>query len=166
VARFACVLGVALLLAAPAAAATITRHAATKSYRLTLVVGPQEPMYTQAQVKAQHPKTGEVVIGGSMGASHAMTMEGGATRHLEVQVLSRATGKPATGVTPALTLTAQAAMMSPARTSMLEVMAMQGIGKGMSDLHFGNNVQLSAGRDYRVTVVVKGQRASFSFRAQ
>ena len=49
---------VALLGAAVAAAATITKTATTPGYSLTLAVGPTEMMYTPAQVKAKHPTTG------------------------------------------------------------------------------------------------------------
>jgi len=162
-ARFACVvLGAALLLAGPAAAATITKNATTKSYKLTLVVGPTETMYTAAQVKAKHPKTGEVMVGSSMNMGGDSMATGGANRHLEVHVYSRATGKVAAGTVPAMTLTDTTGM---GMAEKVDAMAMQGITEGPSDLHYGNNVALTAGHDYKVVVTVKGEKASFTFRA-
>jgi hypothetical protein len=53
--RLAWLLGLATLLAvAAASAAMIVRHASTKTYALTLRVGPIEAMYRPAEVKAKH----------------------------------------------------------------------------------------------------------------
>jgi hypothetical protein len=98
--RAACLLGTAALLgAAAASAATITRHSTTKTYVLTLTVGPLETMYTPAQVKAKHPTGGEVMVGGSMGSGMSM---GPGNRHLEAHIHSRATGKVMIGVVPTI----------------------------------------------------------------
>jgi len=43
--------------------------------------------------------------------------------------------------------------------------AMQGIGEGVADLHYGDNVKLAAGHVYKVAVTVKGERATFTFKA-
>jgi len=159
--RIACVAGVFALLAAPALAAVITRTASTASFELTLSVGPLEPMYTQAQVKASHPKEGEVMLGGGM-AGMAM---GKSNRHLEVHVTSRATGKAVTNVMPSITLADTTAMSGMAMSDKVDVVAMEGIGEGAADLHYGNNVKLAAGHTYKVVVTVKREKASFTFRA-
>ena len=52
-----------------------------------------------------------------------------------------------------------------AMTEKLHVMAMYGVEEGRSDLHYGNNVSLTAGHTYKVVVTVKGEKASFTFRA-
>jgi len=162
--RLACLLGAAtLLLAAGASAATITRHATTKSYALTLGVGPVEAMYTPAEVKAKHPTSGEVMVGGSMSGS-GMSM-GTGNRHLEIQIRSRATGKVATGVVPTIGLHDKTAMSDMAMTVKVPVVAMQGIGEGAADLHYGNTVKLTAGHVYDVVVIMKRESASFTFRA-
>jgi hypothetical protein len=157
----ACVAGAFALLAAPAFAALITRTASTGSYKLTVSVGPLEPMYTQAQVKASHPKEGEVMVG-SGGTGMAM---GKTNRHLEVHVKSRATGKAVTNVKPSITLADTSAMSGMAMSDKVDVVAMEGIGEGAADLHYGNNVKLTAGHMYKVVVTVKGEKASFTFRA-
>ena len=153
----------ALVLVAGAAAAQITRHAKTKSYSLTLVVGPSEEMYSQAKLKAMHPKLGEVMVGGAMMAGSMSAMKGETVRHLEVHVKSLATGATVTNVTPQISLddTTAKAMMS----EKLEVVAMEGVGQGKSDLHYGNNVSLKLGDVYKVSVVVHGEKASFTFKA-
>jgi len=162
-ARFASALGVALILVAAASAATVTRSATTSTYKLTLVVGPLETMYTPAEVKAKHPKTGEVMVGGSMGMG-GMSM-GAGNRHLEVHVASRATGKPLATMPSSITLQDTSAMSGMSMSTKVDVVAMEGVGKGMSDLHYGNNVKLTAGHRYKVVATVKGEKASFSFRA-
>jgi len=160
VSRFVCVLGAALLIVTSASAAVITRSAMTATYKLTLHVGPVEAMYTQAEVKAKHPASGEVMVGNSM-AMGGMSM-GAASRHLEVHVASRATGKVVTNVTLMIMLTGTTAM---AMAEKVDAMAMEGIGAGVADLHYGDNVKLAAGHVYKVVVTVKGEKATFSFKA-
>jgi cation efflux family protein len=154
---------VALLSATSASVATITRHAETRSYKPTLDVGPLETMYTEAQVKTMHPKTGEVMVGSSMGGS-GMSM-GKGTRHLEVHVYSRATAKVVTGVVPTIGLHDKTAMSSMNMTVKVPAVAMEGVGEGTADLHYGNNVPLTAGHTYEVVVTVDKQTATFTFRA-
>lgn len=158
--RIACVFGAALLIVSSATAAVITRTATTATYKLTLAAGPVETMYTQAEVKAKHPTSGEVMVG-SMGMGR-MAM-GAANRHLEVHVASRATGKVVTNVSPRIMLTDTSAMGGMDEN--VNAMAMQGIGAGIADLHYGDNVKLAAGHVYKVAVTVKGERATFTFKA-
>jgi hypothetical protein len=164
----AAVVCVFLVCAAAATAKTspqVQQTAKTKTYALTLTVGPSEAMYTAAQVQAKHLKEGEVTVGSSMsmGGGHAMSMEGGMTRHLEVHVRLRSNRKVVTDVVPAIMLVDES---SKAMTSSpLQVMAMKGIGEGISDLHYGNNVALVRSHRYTVLVTLKGERAQFAFRA-
>jgi hypothetical protein len=163
-ARLAYVSGVALLLVAPAAGATSTHILrTTATYKLTLDVGPVETMYTQAELKAKHPTRGEVMVGGSM-AMGDMSMSG-ANRHLEVHVASRSTGKVVTNAQPAIVLTDTTSMGRMTMAQKVNAMAMQGIGEGIADLHYGDNVKLTAGHVYKVVVTVKGEKATFSFTA-
>jgi hypothetical protein len=127
-----------------------------------LIVGPLETMYTPAQVKSMHPKTGEVMIGGSMGGGMSM---GKGTRHLEVHVHSRATGKVVTNVTPTIMIRDKTAMSGMNMSVKVPVMAMQGIDAGISDRHYGNNVPLKAGHTYVITVTVDKEPATFTIRA-
>jgi hypothetical protein len=145
-----------------ASAATITRNADTKSYALTLVVGPLETMYTPAQVKSMHPKTGEVMVGGSMGGGMSM---GKGTRHVEVHIHSRATGGIVKNVTPTMMIRDKTAMAGMNMAVKVPVIAMQGVGQGVSDLHYGNNVPLKAGHTYVITVTVNREPAMFTIRA-
>jgi hypothetical protein len=158
--RLAAALGAAALLAAPAWGAVITRTATTPTYKLTLSVGPVEKMYTAAEVKAKHPTDGEMMVGHSMSMG-GMSM-GDANRHLEVHVAARATGKVVTNAQPAITLTDTSGM---AMSEKVDAMAMQGIGQGIADLHYGDNVKLNAGHMYKVVVKVKGEKATFTFKA-
>jgi hypothetical protein len=95
---------VALVGAATAPAATITRAVTTASYRVVLDLGPAETMYTPAQLKTMHPRSGEVMLANAM-AMGGMSMGAGMTRHLELHVFSRATGKVLTGLMPKISLT-------------------------------------------------------------
>lgn len=161
--RVTLVLATALFLAGPAAGAPITLRATTATYKLTLTVGPKEAMYTEAEVKAKHPKSGEVMVGSSMDMG-GMSM-GSANRHLEVHIASRATGKVVTNANPSIALTDTSAMGGMAMSEKVNAMAMQGIDEGVADLHYGDNVKLAAGHKYKVVVTVKGEKASFSFKA-
>jgi hypothetical protein len=88
-------------------------------------------------------------------------MAGAVERHLEVHVYSRQTGAVVPSVMPTIELTDQTAHAMPAK---LAVAAMEGIGKGSADLHYGNNVSLEIGHTYKVAVVVHGQAATFVFK--
>ena len=153
-----------MLLAVPASAA-VSIHVVrlTASYSLTLSVGPKETMYTVAEVKAKHPTSGEVMLDDSM-AMGGMSM-GAGNRHLEVQVKSRKTNRVLSLKPSSITLTDTSAMSGMAMADKLHVMAMYGVNEGMSDLHYGNNVKLTAGHMYKVVVIVKGEKATFSFKA-
>jgi len=160
-ARIAAALVVSGVLAASASGAgAVHIRRSTASYDLTLSVGPREAMYTAAEVRAKHPASGEVMLDDAMGG---MSM-GAGNRHLEVQVESRATHTVLT-VAPTITLADASAAGGMTMGGKLHVMAMYGIDEGRSDLHYGNNVSLEAGHRYEVVVAVKGERASFAFRA-
>ena len=161
--RLACILGGVLLIAVPASAALITRQATTATYKLTLSVGPVEKMYTVEEVKAKHPIDGEVMVGHSMSMG-GMSMDG-ANRHLEVHVSSRATGKVVPNAQPAITLTDTSGMSGMPMSQDVNAMAMQGIGAGIVDRHYGDNVKLTVGHMYKVLVKVKGEKATFTFKA-
>ena len=161
-ARLVCVVGVALSLVATASAATITRSTTTATYKLTLTVGPKEAMYTAAEVKAKNLTSGEVMIDDRM-SMDGMSM-GAGNRHLELQIKSRTTSK-VLSLMPKITLTDTNAMSGMAMADKLHVVAMYGIEEGRSDLHYGNNVKLTAGHMYKVVATVKGEKASFTFRA-
>jgi hypothetical protein len=149
--------------AAAASAAAIMQQANTKSFTLTLVVGPLEMMYTPAQAKAMHPTSGEVMMGNSMGGS-GMSM-GAGNRHLEVHIHSRATGKVVTTVMPTIVVRDESAMGSMKMPVTVPVVRMEGVGAGMGDLHYGNNVKLTPGHMYRVVVTVDKETGLFAFRA-
>ena len=144
-----------------AAAGTITRHARTPSYSLTLVVGPKEAMYTPAQVRKLHPTKGEMMVGGGATAGSMHGMGASTERHLELAIHSRRTGAVVADVRPRITVTAAHAMEAG---DAIDAVAMRGVGEGRSDLHYGNNVSLVSGQLYRVDVAVRGQRATFIFR--
>lgn len=146
-----------LALAVGAAAQSLTQHADTAHYRLTLVMGPVERMYTTEEVATMHPRTGEVMtggmmaMGGEMGTSMAMDM-----RHLEVHVLSRATGAVVTTARCQITILDRRA----GKRTEVPVATMHGVAEGPKDWHYGNNVSMPPGA-YDVTVVVNGERATF-----
>ena len=110
-----------------------------------------------------HPKSSEVMVRGSMGGS-GMSMSKG-TRHLEIHIRSRATGKVVTDVMPTIRIRDKTAIAGMNMTVKVPVMAMAGVGQGTSDLHYGNNVPLTAGHNYEVVVTVDKQAATFTFRA-
>jgi hypothetical protein len=158
-----CAIACAVLVgAATASAGVVTKTVTTTTYRVTLDVGPLETMYTQAEVNAKHPKTGEVMLGGSMGGSSgAMPMAAG-NRHLEVHVHSRADGNVVAVYPSSISLTDESTM---GMSQNITIVKMEGIGEGLADLHYGNNVAVKAGDAYKVVVTIKGEKATFTFKA-
>lgn len=122
-------------------------------------------MYTPAQVKAQHAKTGEVILrggmpGGAVSAGQVMSAAKG-QRHLEIKICSLGTGRVVDGH-PKISLVDISAPHAMRQT--LAAHAMKGIGKSGRDLHYGDNVALTAGHDYALTVRIGLDRAQLKMR--
>jgi MreB/Mbl protein len=49
---------------------------ATAAHYFVVHMGPQEAMYSPGQVRSMHPKSGEVMVGGAMGAGTSMSGAG------------------------------------------------------------------------------------------
>ena len=142
-----------------------TRLATTGSFRFALRVGMPEKMYSSAQVKAMHPKTGEVMLRGHMGMDDmgmgGMLM-GGTSRHLEVQICSQATGSVITNANPTIALMDDTAH---GMTSTMPIAVMTGIGEGDAGLHYGNNIRMPGEHMFIVTVRLEGEHAVFHVRS-
>ncbi len=114
----------------------------TGSYVFALRIGPTEQMYTAAQVKAKHPKTGEEMLSGkmAMNAMSRMNMGSGNPRHLEVHICNTH-GAVVMGAHPTITVvdTSTKAMTMAS----VPIATMEGIGMGSPDYHYGNNVELT-----------------------
>jgi hypothetical protein len=120
-------------------------------YVFALELGPMETMYTPAQVKAKHPTSGEIMLAGKMvGGMAGMDMSSGGQRHLEVHICTSG-GTVVTGAHP--TITVNGAIVPTA--------VMEGIGEGVADYHYGNNVNLKPGQKVDVVVRLNGHTASF-----
>lgn len=130
--------------------------ATTSTYRLAVHVGMPEMMYTPAQVRKLDPKSGEVMLRGKMMMGMKM---GGSTRHLEVHICLRKNREVVTNAHPTITLLGHKANAMPMN---VPVAAMEGIGAGLADLHYGNNVPMPGGHRFTVTVTLKGQKAAFN----
>ncbi len=152
-------------LAAAAAAPAHTAKAAssctgsmvvkTSSYVFALKVGPFEEMVSLADAKAKHLKHAEVMVSGAMMGMHmAMSKQ----RHLEVHICQRSTGKVVLGAHPTITV---ADLTAKGKPKIVSVAAMYDIAEGVSDMHYGNNVPMTAGHVYRVTVTLGGQKVIF-----
>jgi len=129
--------------------------ATTPTYRLALHVGMPEMMYTPGQVRKLHPKSGEVMLRGRMMMGMKM---GGSTRHLEVHVCLRKNRAVVTNAHPTITLMRHKANTMPMD---VPVAAMEGIGAGTADLHYGNDLPMPGGQRFTVTVTLRGQKAAF-----
>jgi hypothetical protein len=143
----------------------ITAHATTKSYIVQLDIGSLEAMYTQAQVDSQHPMGGEVMLRGQMsavGGPMAGMPDAGGTgaapaHHLEAHICSKGTGAVIQDANPTITLVNDTTKSAP---QAVQIAVMQGVGAGVGDLHYGNNVVLDPGAAYTVTVAVNGEMAT------
>jgi hypothetical protein len=144
--------------AASAAGCATGQVVKTPSYVFALDIGPVETMYSPAQVKSEHPKSGEVMLSGTMvGGMAGMTMSSSGERHLEVHIC-RSSGPVVTGGHPTITIVDSNGMAMPMSVPLA---TMEGIGEGVSDYHYGNNVSLKTGHHIIVTVVLNGQKAVF-----
>ena len=131
-------------------------NATTATYHFRLHIGMTEKMYTPAQVKAMHPKTGEVMLGGMMNGG--MAMGGGSMRHLEVQICSNAASRVITNASPRI------GIRDGMHSTNLPVAMMRGVGAGRNDMHYGNNTPLTAHHSITVTVKLRGETATFHVR--
>lgn len=129
----------------------------TASYIAVLDVGPPETMYMPDQVAAQHPTSGEVMLGGSM-----TDVSGPDVRHVEVHICNRSSGSVVTGLQPTIALLDTTANTA---SSNLPVAAMQGVEAGPSDYHYGNNATLQPGHRYTITVRLHGETATLRYTA-
>jgi hypothetical protein len=141
-----------------AAAGTQIKLATTSTYNLVAEVGALQAMYTLAQASSQHPKTGEVMFGGTMTMPSDTTNISPDWHHLEVHIFDKKTGNVVKTVTPVLTVTNDAT----GKTQQVPIVVMQGIVEGPSDYHYGNNVDMPKG-NYTVTVVIGSETANFDF---
>jgi hypothetical protein len=139
--------------AGPCGSGNIAR---TSSYILALSIGHSEEMYLPSEVKARHIKTGEIMLGGEM-VMIDHPPAGTKIYHLEVHICTKS-GAVVTKLKPDI------AVVDPrlrAVNTHLPVAIMVGVGAGLSDYHYGNDVALRPGSRITVTVTVKGQRAVF-----
>ena len=141
-----------------AAAGTQIKLATSASYNFVAEIGGLQPMYTQAQASSQHPKTGEVMFGGTMTMPSDTSNVSPDWHHLEVHVFDKKTGNVVKTVNPVLTVKNDAT----GQTQQVPIVVMQGIVEGPGDYHYGNNVFLPKG-EYTVTVVIGSDTASFDF---
>lgn len=198
--------GIALLLAACGQSSSAVKSAAdasssdcgtgpvsshlirTATYELVAAAGPLEATYTKAQVAAQHPDTGEMMISGEMQGPAGMPMNGGPGsgtsstgpmstgrsgapnntaasgdfRHVEVHICGRASGRVVQNATPSMSLTDT----SPSgQTQTLPVAMMRGVHSQMADMHYGNNARMIMGHHYSLDVVMHGEHATFDLGA-
>jgi hypothetical protein len=133
------------------------RSALTRHYRFTLLIGEVENMYMPRQVRANHLKQGEMMLRGTMTMDAALA--GGPIRHLEVQICTGARQAVVTRAHPRIVVDDT----TEGKVVTLPVSVMEGIGEGVADLHYGNNVAMDAGHRFIVTVTWRHERATFHF---
>jgi hypothetical protein len=130
----------------------------SKSYVFALSIGPVEKMYTRVEVKSKHPSSGEVMLSGTMsGGMAGMDMPMGGQKHLEVHICTPS-GAVVMHAHP--TIVVDDPKANPPVTK-VPIAVMEGIGEGASDLHYGNNVSLTAGHAVTVTVTLAGEKVVF-----
>ena len=142
----------------------------TASHFFILSLGRAETMYSPQQARRTHPKQGEVMLAGRMQGSGMSWMTGmnagrampgmASMKHLEVHICSREGRKVITAPSPSIVMT------SGRSRHTLPVAVMEGVGAGVADLHFGNNVQTQSGHAYTVRVTEGSDHATFHFSAQ
>jgi hypothetical protein len=108
-------------------------------------------MFMPYQVRASHPKHGEVMVRGRM-----VMPTHGPLHHLEVHICRKTSHVVVTNAHPTIFLVDNTKHGHPRK---LPVAVMQGIGADRSDLHYGNNVAMPHHHRYTITVACNGQRA-------
>lgn len=131
--------------------------ATTASYGFVVDVGPQETMYSEDDVSAHHPTSGEVMLGGEMTDVH-----GADVGHLEVHICSRNSGAVIQSANPTITLTDTTAGTAAESVPVAE---MQGVSSGINDIHYGNNVLVPRGHAFTLVVALNGETATMHFTA-
>jgi hypothetical protein len=143
----------------------IAKVTAVGKYVIVSIAGPNEAMYTLAQARTLHPKTGEIMVSGQMMAKGGSSMSMGSTsvmRHIEVHICSKATGKAVAGAQPLMSIKdlSRESMMTK-----LRVAEMQGLNRDPADTHYGNNVTVIPGHRYQLQTTINGQIGTFQFTA-
>jgi hypothetical protein len=136
----------------------------TAGYRMVLAVGDREAMYTQDEVNATAPMTGELMVAGTMmdpgttGSSGGGMMSGKTsnTRHVEVAICDLATGSTVTGADVTMMVTANGAAPTA-----IPVAEMRGLDEPATQTHYGNNVPMTPGTS-TVAFTVNGQTGTFT----
>ena len=134
-------------------------------YVMVSIAGPNEAMYTVAQARKLHPKTGEIMVSGKMIGNGGSSMSMGSTsvmRHIEVHICLEATGKAVVGAQPLMSIKdlSRGSMMTK-----LPVAEMQGLNRDPADTHYGNNVTVIPGHRYQLQTTINGQTGRFQFTA-
>jgi len=135
---------------------SIVQNTTTANYRLTLEIGPPETMLAMCQVTPS-ALSGEVMVSGQMTDRAPASMHG-TIYHLELHIYHFKTG--ATAVLPVHQITITV-INSSGLSRNVPIAEMFGVQEGVTDLHYGNNVQFTPG-SYTVGVIVGGEKASFS----
>lgn len=132
------------------------------AYKLVLMIGPMQQMYTRDQYAKKHPKHGEVMLRGTMvmGGMGGMGMQM-PNRHLELHVMDRQTMHVVSNALVKISYQAGVGMGQMAmKPTKLPIAVMMGIGMGTSDIHYGNNIYMPHGT-YHIWVHVNHVRAVF-----
>jgi hypothetical protein len=131
--------------------ATIQQMKMAGSYKLVLMIGPLQTMYTPAEARKKHPKSGEIMVSGTMAMGGAMP-----NHHMELHVYSAASGKTMTNARVSLTVLSAAGKV----IARVPIATMYGVKEGKKDWHYGNNLALKPGH-YHVAAVVNQTHATF-----
>jgi hypothetical protein len=115
-------------------------------------------MYMPYQVRASHPKHGEQMLRGQM-TTDVSILTGGPVRHVEVQICAKGTRRVVTNASPKIVVRD----LTTHRVVSLPVAVMEGIGEGVADLHYGNNVAIPRRHRFVITVSWRSDRAAFGY---
>ncbi|MCU1360397.1 MAG: hypothetical protein JWN99_1686 [Ilumatobacteraceae bacterium] len=121
-----------------------TRIATTEHYIVVANVLPGERMFTAAELTAEHPTEGELIVDGRGNPL------GPDVRHVEAHIYDKVSGLPITTVRPTIVLLNRTSGQSTDISSTL----MQDVNVGAPDIHFGNNTPVPGNSDLTLTITV------------
>jgi hypothetical protein len=133
----------------------IIQNTTTADYKLMLKLGPPETMLMMCQV-TNSTIPGEVMVSGQMMGDMSTGMNG-TTYHVELHIYDIKTG--ATVALPVHEVTITITNSSGMSRS-LPIAEMFGVQDGVTDLHYGNNIQIALG-SYTIGVSVADEKASY-----
>lgn len=127
--------------------------------RIELHVLPAEPFFTMAEVVANKVTDGMLIMGGAKPMAPDAAIH--PNHHLVIHVFNLKTGNAITDAKVKMSFQLLDSAGKPSgKLTVVPIVVMQAIGKGVQSTHYGNNVVMPTGT-YAISIVVNGRKVNF-----